>query len=145
MAGRRILLALIAGLLIAARRHAVSPPSAPVVPQIDIARSLVVTDPDVISGITLQRVLQALIDRAGVNMTPLQLYQQWLDTQNPKPGMAAADAPHCDDFITDGKPSFNGFIRRCPTPEGILATTDPFTRASISSFSRSDAAEAIAV
>jgi len=29
------------------------------------------------------------------------------DTQNPKPGLAVADAPHCDDFLIDGQPSFN--------------------------------------
>lgn len=110
----------------AARRRAVSPPAiAPV--NIVIDRSMVITDQAAIDGITLERVLKALIDRAGVNMTPLQLYKQWFDTQNPKPGMFIADAPHCDDFVTDGKPSFNGYVRRCPTPEGILATSDPFT------------------
>ncbi|MGH9419453.1 MAG: hypothetical protein ACRD3J_05725, partial [Thermoanaerobaculia bacterium] len=31
-----------------------------------------------------------------------------------------------DDFMTDGLPSFNGFSRRCPTPEGVLAAA-PFT------------------
>ena len=73
-------------------------------------------------------MLQTLIDRSGATATtPLSLYRQWFDTQNPKPGLVVADAPHCDDFLTDGKPSFNGFPRRCPTPEGILATSDPFT------------------
>jgi len=112
-------------LVAATRRRAVAPPTVGPV-NIVINRSMVLTDPAVIDGITLQRVLEALIDRAGVNMTPLDLYKQWFDTQNPKPGMFVADAPHCDDFITDGKPSFNGYVRRCPTPEGILATTDPF-------------------
>lgn len=125
---RRVALLAVAVLLLtaAAHRRAVAPPSAPDV-VILIPRSLVITDPDVIGGFTFQRVLQALITRAGVQQTPLQLYQQWFDTQNPKPGMVVADAPHCDDFITDGKPSFNGFVRRCPTPEGVLATSDPFT------------------
>jgi len=124
---RAAMLAIAVLLLTAAtHRRAVSPPAQPEV-NIIIPRSLVITDPDVISGFTLQRVLQALIARAGVQQTPLQLYQQWFDTQNPKPGLVVADAPHCDDFITDGKPSFNGFMRRCPTPEGALAITDPFT------------------
>jgi len=109
----------------AARRHSVTPP-VPVVPNIDIERSMVITDQNVISGITLERTLQSLIDHAGVNMTPAQLYRQWFDTQNPKPGLAVADAPHCDDTMTNGKASINGFARRCPTPEGVLATTDPF-------------------
>jgi len=110
----------------AAHRRSVAPPAAPDV-TISIPRSLVITDPDVIGGFAFQRVLQALITRAGVQQTPLQLYQQWFDTQNPKPGMVVADAPHCDDFITNGKPSFNGFVRRCPTLEGPLAVSDPFT------------------
>src|SRR5689334_19621888 len=112
-------------LTVAARRRVISP--APAAPPIDLRRSLVITDPAILDGFDLQRVLQALIDRSGAtSTTPLSLYQQWFDTQNPKPGMAVADAPHCDDFLTNGKPSFNGFPRRCPTPEGILALSNPF-------------------
>jgi len=107
----------------AAHRRAAAPPDV----VISVPRSLVITDAGVISDITLDRVLQALITRAGVQQTPLQLYQQWFDTQNPKPGLVVADAPHCDDVVKNGKPTFNGFVRRCPTPEGVLATTDPFT------------------
>jgi hypothetical protein len=33
--------------------------------------------------------------------------------------VSGTGAPHCDEFT-------NGFPRRCPTPEGALATTDPF-------------------
>jgi hypothetical protein len=114
--------------LAAARHRAVKPPAAPPQINIDIHRSLVITDPAILSSFDFQRVLQALIDRgAATSTTPLSLYRQWFDTQNPKPGLAVADAPHCDDFLTDGKPSFNGFPRLCPTPEGVLATTDPFT------------------
>jgi hypothetical protein len=114
-------------LTVAARHHAVTPPVAPPPVNIDIRRSLVITDPALLGGFDFQRVLQALIDRSGAtSTTPLSLYQQWFDTQNPKPGLTVADAPHCDDFLTNGKPSFNGFPRRCPTPEGILATSDPF-------------------
>lgn len=79
-----------------------------------------------LDGFDFERVLRTLTDRSGTKTTPLALFQQWFDTQNPKPGLAVANAPHCDDFVTNGKPSFNGFTRRCPTPEGILATTDPF-------------------
>ena len=115
-------------LLTAARRRAVLPPPAPKPITIDFRRSLVVTDPAILDAFDFQRVLQTLIDRSGATATtPLSLYRQWFDTQNPKPGLSVADAPHCDDFITDGKPSFNGFPRRCPTPEGALATSDPFT------------------
>jgi hypothetical protein len=107
-----------------ARHRAAAPVPPPA--NIDIRRSLVITDPAVLDGFDFERVLRALTDRSGTSTTPLQLYRQWFDTQNPKPGLAVADAPHCDDFITNGKPSFNGFPRRCPTPEGQLATSDPF-------------------
>lgn len=120
-----VLLALGCLFLLSARHRASAPPKPAA---IDIRRSLVITERAILDGFDFQRVLQALIDRSGATpITPLSLYQQWFDTQNPKPGLAVAAAPHCDDFITDGKPSFNGFARRCPTPEGILATSDPFT------------------
>ena len=88
---------------------------------------MVITEAAMLDGFGFDRVLQTLITRSGATTTPLALYRQWFDTQNPKPGLAVADAPHCDDFLTNGKPSFNGFPRRCPTPEGVLATSDPFT------------------
>ena len=110
--------------LVAARHRVVSP--APARPNIDIRRSVVVTDTDILSAFDFERVLRTLTDRSGTPTTPLQLYRQWFDTQNPKPGLIVADAPHCDDFIVDGKPGFNGFARTCPTPEGVLATSDPF-------------------
>jgi hypothetical protein len=111
----------------ASRHRAVAPEPPRQKLSIDMARSLVITDPAMLDGFDLQRVLQTLIERSGATATtPLSLYQQWFDTQNPKPGLVVADAPHCDDFITDGKPSLNGFPRRCPTPEGIFAKSDPF-------------------
>src|ERR1041385_6935682 len=112
---------------VAARRRVVAPPSAPPAP-IDIHRSIILTDLNDTVNFNLERVLQALIkDSGATDTTPLSMYRQWFDTQNPKPGLFVADAPHCDDFLTDGEPSFNGFERRCPTPEGILATSNPFS------------------
>lgn len=106
------------------RRHSAAPP-----PQItlDPERSFVITDQALLEGFTFQRVLDQLVARGGVpNLTTAQLYRQWFDTQNPKPGMADPSGPHCDDFTTNGTPSFNGFPRRCPTLEGMLAAS-PFT------------------
>src|SRR3954454_22386445 len=95
--------------------------------QLDPRRSMIVTDVALLEGFTFERVLDQLVARSGVpNITSAQLFRQWFDTQNPKPGLADAAAPHCDDFMTDGSPSFNGFPRRCPTLEGALAAT-PFT------------------
>src|SRR5213078_3402586 len=122
------LLLLVGSLFVIAARHRAAAPPSPQPPFIEITRSLVITDPAILDAFDFQRVLQTLIDRSGATTTtPLTLYRQWFDTQNPKPGLAVADAPHCDDFLTDGKPSFNGYPRRCPPPEGILATSDPFT------------------
>ena len=111
-------------LSVGARHRVVTPPGS--IP-LDVHRSLVLTDLNDTVGFTLQRVLQALItDSGATDTTPLSMYRQWFDTQNPKPGLAMADAPHCDDFMTNGMPSFNGFPRRCPTPEGPLAASNPF-------------------
>lgn len=94
-------------------------------------RSFVVTSQAILTAFGFQRVIEAIVDRSGSATTARALVQQMFDTQNPKPGLHAANAPHCDDFLVDGQPSFNGLPRRCPTPEGALATADPFDGAFI--------------
>src|SRR5712692_11550012 len=117
-----LLLAASAILLAAAsRKRAVEPPHA-----LDARRSLVVTDQAILDGFSFERVMNAIVARSGTRTTAIRLYQQLFDTQNPKPGRVAPDAPHCDDYLVAGKPAFNGLPRRCPTDEGALATTDPF-------------------
>jgi hypothetical protein len=54
----------------------------------------------------------------GSSQTALELYQQMLDTLNQAPGDTSG--PHCTGTI-------NGFSVDCPRPEGVLASTDPFT------------------
>jgi hypothetical protein len=93
---------------------------------LDMRRSFSVTDQAILDGFSFERVLNAIVERSGTTTTSLQLIRQLFDTQNPKPGLAAASGAHCDDFLVDGKPSFNGFPRHCPTPQGSLATVDPF-------------------
>src|SRR2546423_2975848 len=88
-----------------ARHHAANPPvpapSEPIV-SLDARRSMVVTDLALLEGFTFQRFLDQLITRSGVtNVTSVQLYRQWFDTQNPKPGLAEPSGPHCDDFTTN--------------------------------------------
>lgn len=118
-----VLAAAVAFALVAAKRRAVVPP----VPlALNATRSFVITDKAILDGFGFDRFMTALVERSGTRTTALGLYQQWFDTQNARPGLAVADAPHCDDFLIDGKPTFNGFLRRCPTPEGALAKTDPF-------------------
>ena len=118
-----LLLTAVATLLFvgAARRRAVEPPR-----PLDARRSFVVTDQAILDGFSFDRVMHAIVARSGTRTSALRLYQQLFDTQNPKPGRVATDGAHCDDFMLNGKPSFNGLPRRCPTTEGALAMTDPF-------------------
>jgi len=106
----------------ATRRRASEPPP-PLGPLIE-QRSFIVSDQLLLQNFTFQRVLDQLVARSGVpGLTSGQLYRQWFDTQNPKPGLFDASAPHCDDFLVNGTPSFNGIPRRCPTAEGAFASS----------------------
>src|SRR6185369_14143806 len=90
-------------------------------------RSFIITDKPILEPFTFERVLDTLVARSGApGLKAAQLYRQWFDTQNPKPGLADPAGPHCDDVLVGGKASLNGFARRCPTAEGALAAT-PFT------------------
>jgi hypothetical protein len=92
------------------RRRSVRPaPNAPIV--LDARRSFSVTDQAILDGFSFERVLNAIVERSATTTTSLELIRQLFDTQNPKPGLVAAGAPHCDDFLVDGKPAFNGFAR----------------------------------
>src|SRR5258708_3872638 len=118
-------LAVVALALLTAAKRRVSGPL-PKIGAISQQRSMLVTDQVILQNFTLQRVLDQLVARSGVTgLTGGQLYQQMLDTQNPKPGQFDAAAPHCDDFHTNGQPSFNGLPRRCPTADAALAAA-PF-------------------
>jgi len=108
-----------------ARRRAVTPGRELV---LDARRSFVVTDQAILDAFPYERVMNALVARSGTRTTAVRLYQQLFDTQNPRPGLVTREAPHCDDFTVDARPAFNGLPRRCPTPEGALANSDPFTR-----------------
>jgi len=108
-----------------ARRRAVTPGRELV---LDARRSFVVTDQAILDAFPFERVMNALVARSGTRTTAVRLYQQLFDTQNPRPGLVTREAPHCDDFTVDARPAFNGLPRRCPTPEGALANSDPFTR-----------------
>lgn len=110
----------VAILLTAARNRAVRPPEPK---PLNLTRSFEITDKSIVTPFTLTRVLTQLIDRSGVNgLTPEALIRQMFDTQNPLAGSFDPAGPHCDDSLTNGVPSFNGFPRRCPTPEGKLAS-----------------------
>jgi hypothetical protein len=105
----------------ATRRRAVLPPAAT---PLNLTRSFAVTDLAILQGFPFARVVDAIAERSGVaGATGAQLIRQMYDTQNAKPGMADPAGPHCDDFLVGGAPAFNGFPRRCPTPEARLAAT----------------------
>ncbi len=111
-------------LLTSAKRRVSAPP--PKIGAINAQRSMFITDQVILQNFTFQRVLDQLVARSGVTgLTGGQLYQQMLDTQNPKPGLFDAAAPHCDDFLSNGQPSLNGLPRRCPTADAALAAA-PF-------------------
>jgi hypothetical protein len=95
---------------------------------IDARRSLAVTEQTILSRFSLQRVLTQLVQQSGVpGLTATALFQQWWDTQNPKPGLFAG--PHCDDTISDGVgSSLNGYPYLCRAEaEGAQASCDPFS------------------
>src|SRR2546427_421198 len=102
-----IAIAILAG---GARRRAVTPGGELA---LDARRSFVVTDQAILDAFPFERVMHALVARSGTRTTAVGLYQQLFDTQNPRPGLVARDAPHCDDFMVDARPAFNGLPRRC--------------------------------
>ena len=61
------------------------------------------------------------------DLTPLDLFHQWWDTQNPHPSLGVG--PHCTDKVDGGgNPILNDFPYTCrPDPaEGGQSTSDPF-------------------
>lgn len=98
---------------------------------VDPRRSLVVTEQSILARFSLERVLTQLAAQSGVpGLTALQLFQQWWDTQNPKPGSFAG--AHCDDAVDgNGEPVLNGFPYFCRAgAEGAQASCDPFAPSS---------------
>jgi hypothetical protein len=97
---------------------------------IDPRRSLAVTEEPLLTGFSLERVMNQLASQSGVaGLTGLDLFQQWWDTQNPAPG--TRPGPHCDDVRdpVTGTGVINGFPYTCrPAPsEGGQASVNPFT------------------
>jgi hypothetical protein len=90
--------------------------------ELSATRSFEITDKPIVTSFTLTRLLTQLIGRSGVNgLTADQLIRRMFDTQTPRVGSLDPDGSLCDDTLTNGAPSFNGFPHRCPTPEGKLA------------------------
>lgn len=94
---------------------------------IDVRRSLVVTEQTILSRFSFERVMTQLASQSGVaGLTATQLFQQWWDTQNPKPGVYSG--PHCDDIVDgSGASTINGYPYLCRAEaEGTQVSCDPF-------------------
>jgi len=95
---------------------------------IDIRRSLVVTDKPILERFSFQRVMEQLVEQSEIpGLTATALFQQWWDTQNPGPGVT--DGAHCDDQVDPEQGTvLNGYPYLCrPAPsEGSQAACDPF-------------------
>lgn len=93
---------------------------------IDLRRSLVLSEFEILEPFTFTRVMQQILDTGGVQgVTPTDIYQRWWDFYNEKPGVRP-EAFHCDDELVDGQGSLGAYPIQCPRPEGVLALTDPF-------------------
>ena len=98
---------------------------------VDPRRSLAITDQALLTGFDFGRVMQQIVDTSGEpGLTRELLYGRWWDYLNTSPGVFP-EARHCDDDPIKGKASLGAFPLQCPRPEGILATTDPFTNPNV--------------
>jgi hypothetical protein len=97
---------------------------------VDARRSLAVTEQTILARFSFERVMTQLAAQSGVaNLTALQLFQQWWDTQNPQPGVYPG--PHCNDSLTNGYSSINGYPYLCrDEAEGTQVACDPFAAGS---------------
>jgi hypothetical protein len=97
---------------------------------IDIRRSLVVTEQPILARFSFKRVLDQLVAQSGVpGMTALQLFHQWWDTQNPAPGLGGDH--HCNTEVDgEGNPILNGYPYGCRAAatqeEGLESASNPF-------------------
>lgn len=94
---------------------------------IDTRRSLFVTERAVVEqAISLEDVLTALARDSGIpGLQPLDLWEQWWDTQNAAPGLGLG--LNCDDELDPaGNPTINGFPIQCERNEGAEIAVDPF-------------------
>ncbi len=93
---------------------------------VDMRRSLAVTDQPILARFSFERVMNELAQQSGIaGLTATQLFNDWWDTQNPfvDPNDAIT---HCDD--PELAPRLNGFPYDCrPAPsEGFQSQCDPF-------------------
>jgi hypothetical protein len=98
---------------------------------VDIFRSLVVTEQPILARFSFQRVMDQLVAQSGVpGLTSLGLFHQWWDTQNPTSEGIGAGV-HCDSSAAfGGGPGINTYPYLCRPAslghEGSEASSNPF-------------------
>jgi hypothetical protein len=95
---------------------------------IDVRRSLMITDEDLLKPFTFRRIMTALAGGSADEPSSdaaLELFHQWWDTQNDA-SKAVGSGAHCDAETMAGEPAMNGYPLFCPRAEGGLASVDPF-------------------
>ncbi|MEW6704655.1 MAG: hypothetical protein AB1430_07385 [Pseudomonadota bacterium] len=98
---------------------------------IDPRRSLIITEAAILQAFPILNVLNRLAAGSPQSMIARQLYDQWMDLHNAAPGIGQGG--HCNDELTNGLPTLNGFAYDCPRAEGRLVGTNP-TNGSADSF-----------
>lgn len=86
---------------------------------LDQRRSLIETNEEVLAPFTLRRVLDRVAVNGGLLSSPLSSHDMLVDTANDSDSAHLAGVEHCDDELTNGQPSLNGFPVQCPRAEGL--------------------------
>ncbi len=114
------------------------PIAPPCTSDVDIDKSLVVTDAEALSRFPLQDVMDQLVSLANVsNTTGTSLFQQWWSAQRERDNTTdPAHFPFCD----DNGSTLNGYPIDCPRAESELENFDPETHFPVALFNRFDMA-----
>ncbi len=81
-------------------------------------RTVIETSQTALSRVTLRETLDAALLNGGMGGRDAEeVYHALIDSYNESPGRDSS-LRHCDDELTDGQPSLNGFPLACPRFEG---------------------------
>ncbi|MCX4242875.1 hypothetical protein [Paraliomyxa miuraensis] len=85
---------------------------------LDPRRSLIETNEAVLATFSLRNVFHRLAINSGMKSEPSSTHDLLIDTANDSGTAHLANMEHCDDELTDGVPSLNGYPVQCPRAEG---------------------------
>lgn len=85
---------------------------------LDPRRSLIETNEQVLAPFALRRVLDRIAVNGGMLSEPWSTHDLLIDTANDTASAHLLGMEHCNDQLTDGLPSLNGFPVQCPRAEG---------------------------